>query len=205
MLKFFELAPSPNNTKVRMALRYKGIDFEATPVDPRDRSAVVAASGQELTPVIEDRGFVLNDSEAILQYLDASYRGTPRLFPADRAGRKQCDAFKRELDERLADSWAPVFFHGIGFEKELDEAARGRFEELLHEWEERLGTEESFGSPGAAICDLRVAEFATYALPGDGLIARVRLFHRFRTHFGVEPGSLPRLERFLEPWNERLA
>ena len=32
MLKFYELAPSPNNTKVRMALRFKGVDFDALPV-----------------------------------------------------------------------------------------------------------------------------------------------------------------------------
>jgi hypothetical protein len=44
-----------------------------------------------------------------------------------------------------------------------------------------------------------VAEWAIYAFPGEGLIRRVRLFHRFREHFGLEPGSLPALERFLEP------
>ena len=47
MLKLWELALSPNNTKVRMALRFKGVDFEAIPLDPRDRSAVLEASGQE--------------------------------------------------------------------------------------------------------------------------------------------------------------
>ena len=98
MLKFYELAPSPNNTKVRMALRFKGIEFEAIPVDPRDRTAVIEASGQELTPVIADRGIVLNDSEAILQYLDANYPDTPRLFPPERAGRKMCDRWKRKID-----------------------------------------------------------------------------------------------------------
>ena len=61
MLKFWELAPSPNNTKVRMALRFKEIDFSAIPVDPSDRAPVIEVSGQELTPVIEDRGIVLNN------------------------------------------------------------------------------------------------------------------------------------------------
>ena len=55
------------------------------------------------------------------------------------------------------------------------------------------------------ICDLRVAEWATYAFPGEGLVKRVRLFSRFREHYAMEPGSLPRLERFLAPWNDRLA
>ena len=54
MLRFWELSPSPNNTKVRMALRYKKIDFEAVPVDPFKRQPVLDVSGQELTPVVED-------------------------------------------------------------------------------------------------------------------------------------------------------
>ncbi len=50
MLRFWELPPSPNNTKVRMALRFKGIDFETVPVNPRDRTDLVATSGKFLEP-----------------------------------------------------------------------------------------------------------------------------------------------------------
>lgn len=81
-MKLWELAPSPNNTKVRMALRYKGIPFEVAPVEPSDRAPVLAASGQEATPVIEDRGIVMPESEAILHYLDANYPDTPGCSPA---------------------------------------------------------------------------------------------------------------------------
>ena len=108
MLRLRELSPSPNNTKIRMALRFKGIDFEAVPVDPADRRTLVEVSGQELSPVIEDRGIVLNDSEAILQYLDANYPDTPRLFPADRS-RNRCEAWKTELDSKIMPTWLPVF------------------------------------------------------------------------------------------------
>lgn len=206
MLKFWELAPSPNNTKVRMALRFKGIDFEVRPVDPRDRQSVIALSGQELSPVVEDRGIVLNDSEAILQYLDANYPDKPRLFPRQRADRRECDAWKRTLDEKVAAHWLPVFLHGIGRRDTLDEEARQRFQDSLAWLSDELGDRESFrDDPENAICDLRVAEWATYAFPGEGLIERVRLFSRFRDLFGLEQGSLPNLERFLEPWNERLA
>ena len=107
MLRFWELSPSPNSVKVRMALRYKGIEFEAIPVDPLDRAPLREISGQDLSPVIEDRGIVLNDSEAILQYLDANYPSAPRLFPADRS-RKQCEAWKLELDSEIVPTWLPV-------------------------------------------------------------------------------------------------
>ncbi len=34
MLRFHELPPSPNNLKIRLALRAKGIPFEVEEVDP---------------------------------------------------------------------------------------------------------------------------------------------------------------------------
>jgi len=205
VLEFRELSPSPNNTKVRMALRFKGIPFEALPVDPRDRSDLVEISGQELSPVIRDRGVVLNDSEAILQYLDANYPKTPRLFPAGRAGRQTCDAWKATLDARVVPCWLPVFMFGIGRRDAPDAAARQGFEDSLKWLEGELGDRRSFRGPDMPVCDLRVAEWAVYALPGPGLVERVPLFGRFRELFAVPQGSLPALERFLEPWNERLA
>jgi glutathione S-transferase len=205
MLKFWELSPSPNNTKIRMALRFKGVDFEAVGVDPLDRQPLLDISGQELTPVVEDRGVVLNDSEAILQYLDANYADTPRLFPRLRAGRRECDEWKRRLDETVAVHWLPVFLYGIRRRDTLDEPSVERFREALGALDEELGERLSFKEdPEMAVCDLRVAEWATYALPGDGLIRRVRLFAKFRELFAVAPGSFPALERFLEPWNARL-
>jgi glutathione S-transferase len=205
MLKFWELSPSPNNTKVRMALRFKGIEFEAIPVNPRDRGGVVEASGQELTPVIEDRGIVLNESEAILAYLDANYRDTPRLSPSDRAGRKRADAWKIKLDESVMAYWMPVFLCGIGRRDSFEPSARQGFEDFLKGLEDELDDAHGFCGAELPICDLRVAQWATYALPGAGLVERVPLFGKLRELFGVEPGGLPALEKFLEPWNERLA
>lgn len=205
MLKLYELAPSPNNTKVRMALRFKGIDFEAIPVDPRDRSAVLDLSGQEATPVIADRGIVLNDSEAILQYLDANYRDKPRLFPPDKEGRRVCDAWREELDGRLAVYWAPVFFHALGLRSDPDPTARERFAEGLRWLEGELEGGGPVRGADKPVCDLRVAEWATYAFPGQGLLTRVPYWAKFQEAFGLDAADFPNLVRFLEPWNERLA
>jgi len=206
MLRFHELSPSPNNLTVRMALRFKGIDFEAISVDPAHRSPLVKVSGQELSPVIEDRGIVLNDSEAILYYLDANYPDTPRLQPRHREGRKACDAWKLRIDQTVAAHWLPVFLYGIRRRQEPDPAAAERFRQALDHLEDELGEGTSFhDDPEMAICDLRVAEWAVYALPGDGLVERVRLFAKFRDHFGVDPARLPNLTRFLQAWNERSA
>lgn len=205
MLKLWDLAPSPNNTKVRMALRFKGIPFEATPVDPMDRSAVREVSGQDLTPVIEDKGIVLPDSEAILEYLDANYRDTPRLFPADREGRKACDAWKAKLDAEVAPPWAAVFFHVIGMKPELGDGDAEAVRASLRWLEEQIGEDGHVPGADEPICDLRVAEWATYALPGEGFVARVPLVAKFRDLVGAKPEDTPRLAELLKPWNERLA
>lgn len=198
MLRFWELAPSPNNLKVRLALRSKGVEFEAVPVDAADRSPVVQRSGQPLTPVIEDRGIVLNDSEAILHYLDANYPDAPRLWPADREGRYRSDAFKRELDERVARPWLPIFLTAIGRAESYDDGD-------LTDYADGLAWLDGVVGDGgrATVDDLRIAEWALYALPGDALERRVGLFRKFREMYGIEAGRFPGLERFLAPWQER--
>ena len=203
-MRFWELAPSPNGTKIRMALRFKGIEFEAIPVEPADRSALREVSGQDLSPVIEDRGIVLPDSEAILQFLDANYPETPRLFPSDRKGRKRSDAWKTRLDSEVARHWLPIFLHAIGRADSYPDTSPGLFREALGVLEAELGNAGTFDAK-APIQDLRVAEWVTYALPSDDVVTRVPVFGRTREMFAVAPGSLPRLERLVEPWNARLA
>lgn len=205
MLRFWELSLSPNNVKVRLALRFKRIEFEAVPVDPRERSGVLEVSGQELTPVIEDRGIVLNDSEAILHYLDANYPDTPRLSPRERAGRRSCDEWAAQLDRRIAIPWSAVFFYGIRLRKNLDEEARKKYHEGLDWLEVELREGASFGGSEMPIRDLRAAVWAVYALPGDGLMARVPQFRAMAGLFAADRKRLPRLGRFLETWNELLA
>jgi glutathione S-transferase len=202
VLRFWELAPSPNSLKVRMALRFKGIDFETVPVDPLDRKALRERSGQDLAPVIEDRGIVLNDSEAILQYLDANYPDGPRLYPADRS-RKECDEWKRELDSRTVQTWRPVFMKSIGRSESFEPAARDGFEEFLAWLDGQLSARNTFGGPEAPINDLRAATWAVYAFPGPKLLQRVRLFRVFRENFAVPQGRYRRLEKLIEPWNDR--
>ena len=206
MLKFWELAPSPNAIKVRLALRTKGIPFEVVEVDPQDRNALVEVSGQELMPVIEDKSIVLNDSEAIINYLDANYRDAPRLQPQQRARRAACDAWKERLDREVALHWVSVFLFAIGRRDNLDKDARARYQAALEALDGELVGKDSFHeNPEMIVCDIRVAEWSVYGLPGAELISRVPLFKRFREVFAVDPAKLPNLQRFLAPWNERLA
>ncbi len=205
-MKFHELSPSPNNTKVRMALRFKGIEFETVAVDPFDRGALLEITGQDGSPVIEDRGIVLPESEAILHYLDANYPDTPRLFPRGRPARRECESWQRELDEKVARPWFPIFLWTIGRRSELDPAAVAAFRESLEWLESEIGEKnEQIRGSERPICDLRVAQWATYALPGDGFRQRVPFIDRFEGAMKIEEEALARLRRFLRPWNECLA
>ena len=79
MLRVYRIPLSTNVERVALAAAHKGIALEWIDVDPADRSPVVAASGQELVPVLDHDGRIVFDSTAILYYLDKLQR-EPRLF-----------------------------------------------------------------------------------------------------------------------------
>jgi glutathione S-transferase len=90
------LPPSPNNTKVMIALAYKGIDYDPILVDgrvPDGRTAIIEGTGQSLTPSIDHNGIKLFDSCAILRYVDANFEG-PALFSADRDTHKAIESWE---------------------------------------------------------------------------------------------------------------
>ena len=70
MLRVYRIPFSTNVERVALAAAHKEIPIEWIDVDPADRSPVVAASGQELVPVLDHDGRIVCDSTAILHYLD---------------------------------------------------------------------------------------------------------------------------------------
>ncbi len=88
-LKLHELTGSPNSVKIRIALGYKGLDYERLPVEldnyPGDRAAAVKLSGQPRMPILEHGETVIFDSGSILRYIEANFRDTPAIFSDDYA------------------------------------------------------------------------------------------------------------------------
>jgi glutathione S-transferase len=86
-LTLHELTGSPNNVKVRIALAYKGLEYERKPLEtndyPGDRSSVIAISRQPRLPVLKHGETVLFGSEAIFRYLEANFPHTPPIFSED--------------------------------------------------------------------------------------------------------------------------
>ncbi len=89
-MKLHVAPPSPRAFKVLAVARHLGLDFELCPVDLLNggnlRPEFVALNPNRKMPVLEDDGFVLWESDAIIQYL-ASKKPEAGLFPTDPRGR----------------------------------------------------------------------------------------------------------------------
>ncbi|GLR13395.1 maleylacetoacetate isomerase [Chitinimonas prasina] len=78
--------------RVRIALAYKGLDYEAVPIHllrdggQQRSSDYLALNPQGRVPALLDDGVVLTQSLAICEYLEERYP-TPALLPADLLGR----------------------------------------------------------------------------------------------------------------------
>jgi glutathione S-transferase len=77
MIRVWRIPFSTNVERVALALGHKGLDAAWIDVDPSDRTPVRAVSGQDLVPVLEEDGRVVNDSTTILEYLDGRYPDPP--------------------------------------------------------------------------------------------------------------------------------
>ena len=84
----YEITGSSNSVKVRIALAYKGLEYDREVVElesfPGDRSSVVSVSRQPRLPVLQHGETVIFDSGAILRYLEANFADTAPIFSEDR-------------------------------------------------------------------------------------------------------------------------
>ena len=144
--------PSPNNTKVQIALAHKQIPYEIDAIvgnDPKTIAKLVELSGQPLTPIIKHNGTVLYDSGAILRYLDANFDG-PRLFSADRDEMKAIEGWEAFSKTEVMAALRPafeVFFGGItGHEADENiKRANAAINEVTAQVEERLAAQAAAG------------------------------------------------------------
>ena len=90
MIKLHVAPPSPRAFKVLAVARHLDLDVEICPVDLLNgahlRPEFVALNPNKKMPVLEDDGFVLWESNAIMQYL-SSKRPERGLLPTDPRGR----------------------------------------------------------------------------------------------------------------------
>jgi len=201
-LRVFRIPFSTNVERVALAAGHKGLEVEWIDVDADDRSPVVAASGQELVPVLLDGDETIGDSTAIIEHLERRFPEPP-LYPADEARRAEVELFvdwfnrvwKRppnliaaELDGDEPDA-AKINRWSAQLAAALD-----RFESLL------AGRPYLFDAFGVADCI--AFPFLKYAVlgtpPGDD-----ELFHRVLVEHQPLGSGYPRLRAWVARVDER--
>ncbi|MDE0951842.1 MAG: glutathione S-transferase family protein [Halioglobus sp.] len=104
---------SPYVRKVRVALAYKGVEFEDVEQTPFGApSEFRELSPLSKIPVWKEGDFVLPDSSVILSYIEQRYPEPP-LLPADPQPRARALWFQEYGGSRLNDVTAGVFFERV--------------------------------------------------------------------------------------------
>lgn len=74
MIKLYQYVECPYCEKVRRKLAELGLEYEKIEVDFMNKPEIVKKLGGTV-PVIDDNGMVMNESEDIVNYLEATYGG----------------------------------------------------------------------------------------------------------------------------------
>ena len=167
MITLYRAPFSTNVERVALALAHKGLEAESVVIDYSDRSAVIAASGQGLVPVIDDDGVVVNDALAILRHLEERYP-EPALFPDDLARRAELDVFLDwfEREWKLAPNAIEEELEGASPDAERIAGSSALMDQRLDLFERMLtGRDHLFGELSAA--DLYAFPFLKYARSRD--------------------------------------
>ena len=188
----YDLAPSPNNMKIRIALNYKGVPFQRVPVDMQDRQQLVEVSGQPLAPVLQHGESVVFDSGAILRYVDATFAG-PKLFFADRDKMREGEELERWVRANLGQPVGMVFGELMkvmgGGEPDLDVCKQasalahelsGKLESKLAESPWLLGDEMSF-------VDVTAAPTLFYTVTPDAAVSAMPMLKIFQDNLHLGP------------------
>lgn len=156
-MKLYHFHPCPYCEKVRFALDHLGLSWDEIVVDPADRAAVIAASGQPLVPVLDDGTKVVADSTRILEYLAQEHDAS--LMPQEQRAQGLASLVEDWADEVLAPAVA-------GLSGPDAEAARTRLDERFESLDGLLHGRSYFAGDGLSHADIAVWSFVD-AIPEE--------------------------------------
>jgi glutathione S-transferase len=201
-MRLYAVPLSTNVERVALALGHKGVDAELVMLDPADRSPAVELSGQPLVPVLDDDGWVVADSSAIIEHLERRFPEPP-LFPSDPARRARMRLFvdwfnrvwKRPPNEIESELGRPERDQGrvLALAAEM-RASLDLFEDLLTGHDHLLGEEFS----AADCCAFPFLKYGRGIDPADD-----ELFHRVLAEHLALDGTHPRLADWVERVDRR--
>ena len=148
----------PYAARARIVLAEKGLDYDAVEIDLDDRPAwLYEKNPLGRVPVYEeDGGFVLPESEVIMDYLEERYP-EPALWPADPAERALGRLWLQRFDDRLGDAYYAVRRGTEGAREELD-ARLGELDRVLEGQPYLTGREYGLADIGYVPWLLRATE-----------------------------------------------
>jgi glutathione S-transferase len=200
-LRLYAIPRSTNVERVALAMAHKGLEADVVMLDPADREPVVEASGQPLVPVLEDDGWVVADSSAIIEHLERRFP-EPALFPAGASARAELRVFvewfnrvwKRPPNELAAELERPEPDEArmLALAAEM-RASLDLFEGLLD------GRDHLLGAFSAAdCCAFPFLKYARGIDPADD-----ELFHRVLAERIALDGAHPQLAAWIERVDRR--
>lgn len=200
-ITLYELPPSPNTMKVRIALRYKDVPFQSVVVDPADRAKVVEISGQPLTPVLVHGDTVIYDSSAILRYLDANLKQGPRLFSADRVAIKAIEGWEQFRRQVLGSALGVAFGQFFSGKVDADaiERANSQMDEATARIETHLAEGDWLVGEAMTAADILCATVVYYWCVPESAAPAGSIAAFFRQHLALPP----RRER-TQDWVKRV-
>lgn len=193
--------------RARMALRHKGLDFEAIPVKLSDKE-IIAFSGGRTVPIVKDKDTVVRDSWKIAEYLENRYKDAPPLFGGE-IGRGVTQAFNTYVDRAVVPAMLPVIAADIHERVDPDDEDyfRQTMEKVLRMTleETRARRDEAVLRLGRALEPLQAVLKRQAFMSGAGAAyADYILLSVFQWARVMSPQELLAPEDPLSQWRERM-
>lgn len=199
--RLLEFHRSPNSVKVRVALEYKGLDYETQEMFSADRGPIVRAGGWPLVPILIDGTVTMRDSAAILHYLEANYRGTPSLTPESRDDILAAEVLLANVTPDLARAQWSVQPEIRKSPEERDagqiEAARTALVESLARLEARLAEREWLVGSSMSLYDVILGCNLIPARPPRTFVEESAIYRFFDEHMRID-GERPNVVAWVD-------
>jgi glutathione S-transferase len=200
MRRLLEFHRSPNSVKVRIALEFKGLEYETEEMFSADREAIVRGGGWPLVPILLDGDVAMRDSAAILHYLEANYRDAPSLTPESRDDILTAEALLANLLPQVRRAQWGVRDEIPKPPEERDAGriagARAALVDELERLELRLSRRAWVVGESMSMYDVILACTLIAAAPPRDFVAESAIYRFYEEHFGIE-GERPRVVEWV--------
>jgi glutathione S-transferase len=197
MLDFYYLSGSPYAWRVWLALEHKRVpyDFKLLSFSAGDfaKPEFAALNPRRRVPVINDDGFALYESAAILEYLEDRYAGSGGdLLPRDVKQRAIARRMVREADQYAATAMEGMV-EQILFKEEQSQWDLAAIAKHRGDFVRELATFERYFSGDAFLVRaVGAADFTLYPL-----IALALRLERWKPDLGIAAGLGPKLSAWM--------